>query len=137
LKHGEFSWKFCNYNFESIKTYLKNLTIFLIYSVPVVTFQKFKNCFEGLSTHFMALYFMLSPTCSLWYLIHHWGLCSYNGFFCCGWSCGLRLNIFVNINPFGDNLSIIPWFNNFVTCVANPCLTDVSINRWRLIWCPF
>jgi hypothetical protein len=24
LKHGEFSWKFCSCNFESIKTYLKN-----------------------------------------------------------------------------------------------------------------
>jgi len=24
LKHGEFSWKFCSCNFESIRTYLKN-----------------------------------------------------------------------------------------------------------------
>jgi hypothetical protein len=25
LKYGEFSWKFCNYNFESIRTYFKFL----------------------------------------------------------------------------------------------------------------
>jgi hypothetical protein len=43
LKHGEFSWKFCSYNFESIKVYLKNKIIFLIYSVPMMIFQKFKK----------------------------------------------------------------------------------------------
>jgi hypothetical protein len=29
LKHGEFSWKFCSCNFESIKNYFKNEMIFL------------------------------------------------------------------------------------------------------------
>jgi hypothetical protein len=39
LKHGEFSWKFCNYNFEFIRIYFKNKIIFLIYNVPMVIFQ--------------------------------------------------------------------------------------------------
>jgi hypothetical protein len=61
LKHGEFSWKFCNCNFESIRIYFRNLTNFLIYSVPMVIFQKFNLKKKGLSTHSMAPYFMLSP----------------------------------------------------------------------------
>jgi hypothetical protein len=42
LKHGEFSWKFCSCNFEILKAYFKILMNFLIYSVPMVIFQKFK-----------------------------------------------------------------------------------------------
>jgi hypothetical protein len=41
LKHDEFSWKFCNCNFESIRIYFKISRIFLIHSVPMVIFQKF------------------------------------------------------------------------------------------------
>jgi hypothetical protein len=42
LKHGEFSWKFCSCNFESVKNYFKN-DFFNIYNVPMVIFQKFKK----------------------------------------------------------------------------------------------
>ncbi len=40
LKHGEFSWKFCNSNFENIRIYFN-----YIYSVPMVIFQIFKKQF--------------------------------------------------------------------------------------------
>jgi hypothetical protein len=43
LKQGEFSWKFCSCNFESIKNYLKNYMNFLIYNVPIVIFQNFEK----------------------------------------------------------------------------------------------
>jgi hypothetical protein len=43
LKHGEFSWKFCNCNFENIRIYFKNKTYFLKYSVPMVIFQIYKQ----------------------------------------------------------------------------------------------
>jgi len=45
LKHGEFSWKFCSCNFESIKIYFKNWMNFLIYNVPIVIFQNFEKQF--------------------------------------------------------------------------------------------
>jgi hypothetical protein len=45
LKHGEFSWKLYCSNFESIRTYFKNKTFFLIYSVPMVIFQIFIRLF--------------------------------------------------------------------------------------------
>jgi hypothetical protein len=45
LKHGEFSWKFCSYNFESIRIYFKTLLNLYIYSVPMVIFRKFKFFF--------------------------------------------------------------------------------------------
>jgi len=45
LKHSEFSWKLCSCNFENIKTYFKILTIFSIYSVPMVIFQNFEKQF--------------------------------------------------------------------------------------------
>jgi hypothetical protein len=38
LKHGEFSWKVCSCNLESIRTYFKNNTIFYIYCVHMVIF---------------------------------------------------------------------------------------------------
>ncbi len=42
LKHGKFSWKFCSYNFENIKTF-KIYIYFNIYSVHIVIFQIFKK----------------------------------------------------------------------------------------------
>jgi hypothetical protein len=46
LKHGEFSWKFCSCSFENIRIYFRNQTIFLIYNILVVIFQKFKKSFS-------------------------------------------------------------------------------------------
>jgi hypothetical protein len=47
LKHGEFSWKFCNCNFESIRIYFNFVffKFFLTYSVPMVIFQILKKKF--------------------------------------------------------------------------------------------
>jgi hypothetical protein len=63
LKHGEFSWKICSCNFESIRIYLKNETFFLICNVSMMIFQNFKNSLKSMSTHFVARFFMLSPQC--------------------------------------------------------------------------
>jgi hypothetical protein len=43
LKHNEFSWNFCNCNFESIRIYVKILMNFLIYNIPMKIFQKFEK----------------------------------------------------------------------------------------------
>jgi hypothetical protein len=61
LKHDEFSLKFCSCNFESIKTYLKNKQFFWYIMFPWWFFKKSKNILKGLPTHFVALFFMLSP----------------------------------------------------------------------------
>jgi len=45
LKHGEISWKFCSYNFESIRIYLKNKTIFWYIMFPWWFIKFSKNSF--------------------------------------------------------------------------------------------
>jgi len=43
LKHVEFSWNFCNCNFESIRIYFKIFMNFLIYNVPITIFSKIRK----------------------------------------------------------------------------------------------
>jgi hypothetical protein len=50
-----------NFVVTTIRIYFKILMNFLIYSVPMVTLQKFEFFFIILSAHFVAPYFMLSP----------------------------------------------------------------------------
>jgi len=61
LKHCEFSWKLCSFNFENIKFYFKILTNFLIYSVPMVIFQTFEKHFFKDYPH--TLWFLISCFC--------------------------------------------------------------------------
>jgi hypothetical protein len=61
LKHGEFSWKFCNYNFENyIRNYFKNKINFW-YMFPWWFFKSSKNNFWKLYTHWLVLFFFFPP----------------------------------------------------------------------------
>jgi len=61
LKHNEFSWKKFSCNFEGIQTYFKISTIFLIYSVPMVIFQKFEIFLRTIHTFYGFLFHALTP----------------------------------------------------------------------------
>jgi hypothetical protein len=61
LNHGGFSWNFFSCNFESTKIYFNFILFFWYIMFPWWSFKNSNNSFQGLSTHFMVPYFMLSP----------------------------------------------------------------------------
>ncbi len=91
LKHGDFSWKFCSCNFDNIRSFFKNLTIFLIYSVPTMIFYKFEKYFlRTIHTLYGSLFHAFTHSGSIpkikglgwsnrWLRPHILGMCLYCG----------------------------------------------------------
>jgi hypothetical protein len=97
FKHGEFSWKFCSCNIESITCFL-NKIIFLIYNVLMVIIFNF--FLKGLSSHCLAPFFLLStPIHIKWRLIKK-TLISY-----CKWCSFLcQINIIYRTSSYVEHL---------------------------------